>query len=43
MDYQPLNTITIKDWHLLPQIDEMQDCIRGVKWFMKLDITDIYY
>ena len=43
MDYRPLNAITIKDRHPLPQIDEMQDCIRGAKWFTKLDITDAYY
>lgn len=43
VDYRPLNAITIKDQHPLPQIDEMQDCIRGAKWFTKLDITDAYY
>ena len=33
----------IKDRHPLPRIDEMQDHIRGAKYFMKLDITDAYY
>ena len=27
----------------MPQIDEMQDHIRGAKYFMKLNITDAYY
>ena len=43
VDYQPLNNITIKDQHPLPRIDEMQDRIRGAKYFMKLNITDAYY
>ena len=43
MDYRPLNNITIKDRHPLPRIDEMQDRIRGAKYFTKLDITDAYY
>ena len=43
VDYRPLNNMTIKDRHPLPQIDKMQDCIRGVKYFTKLDITDTYY
>ena len=33
----------IKDRHPLPQIDKMQDCIRGSKYFMKLNITNTYY
>ncbi|GMF97402.1 unnamed protein product [Aspergillus oryzae] len=33
----------IKDRHLLPLITEIQDKIREAKWFMKLDITDIYH
>ena len=43
VDYRPLNNITIKDRHPLPRIDEMQDRIRGAKYFTKLDITDAYY
>ena len=38
-----MNTIMVKDRHPLPRIDEMQDRIRGAKWFTKLDITDAYY
>ena len=35
--------MTIKDRHPLPQIDKMQDHIRGAKYFTKLNITDAYY
>ena len=41
-DYRPLNAITIKDRHPLPRVDEMQDRIRGAKWFTKFDIVDAY-
>jgi uncharacterized protein (DUF2249 family) len=43
VDYQPLNNATVKDRYPLPLIQELQDNIRGVKWFTKLDITDTYY
>jgi hypothetical protein len=42
IDYRPLNAITIKDRYPLPLIHEIQDQIRGAKWFTKLDITDAY-
>jgi hypothetical protein len=42
VDYRPLNAITIKDHYPLPLIHEIQDQIRGTKWFTKLDITDAY-
>lgn len=42
VDYRPLNAITIKDRYPLPLIHEIQDRIRGAKWFTKLDITDAY-
>ncbi|KAF4228200.1 hypothetical protein CNMCM8980_006938 [Aspergillus fumigatiaffinis] len=42
VDYRPLNAITIKDRYPLPLIHEIQDQIRGTKWFTKLDITDAY-
>jgi hypothetical protein len=43
VDYQPLNDATIKDQYPLPLIQEIQDKIRGAKWFTKLNITDAYY
>lgn len=43
MNYQLFNIIIIKDQHPLPLISEIQNKIRGMKWFTKFDITDIYY
>ncbi|KAI9038427.1 reverse transcriptase/ribonuclease H family protein [Aspergillus affinis] len=42
VNYRPLNEQTIKDRHPLPLIAEIQDKIRGTKWFTKFDITDAY-
>ncbi|KAJ8228025.1 hypothetical protein LV160_008960 [Aspergillus fumigatus] len=42
VDYRPLNAIMIKDRYPLPLIHDIQDRIRGAKWFTKLDITDAY-
>jgi hypothetical protein len=42
VDYRLLNAITIKDYYPLPLIHEIQDQIRGAKWFTKLDITNAY-
>jgi hypothetical protein len=42
MDYRLLNNIMIKDRYLLPLIQDIQDKLRGVKIFTKLDITDAY-
>lgn len=43
IDYQYLNSITIKDWYLLSLIYKMQDWIRGTKYFSKYDIINVYY
>jgi hypothetical protein len=43
VDYRYLNSITIKDRHPLPLIHEMQDRIRGTKFFSKYDITNAYH
>ena len=43
MDYQPLNAMMIKNRHPLSWINEMQDHIRGLKYFTKLNIIDAYY
>lgn len=42
VDFRQLNNITIRDSYPLPLITEIQDKIRGKKWFTKLDITDAY-
>jgi transposase InsO family protein len=43
VDYRQLNSITIKDRHPLPLIQEMQDRIQGAKYFSKYDITNAYH
>lgn len=42
VDYRHLNSITVKDRYPLPLIAEIQDAIRGAKWFTKLDVADAY-
>jgi transposase InsO family protein len=42
VDYRQLNSITIKDRHPLPLINEIQDIIQGAKYFTKYDITNAY-
>ena len=42
MDYRLLNQVMIKDRHVLLLIIKIQDKLKGVKIFIKLDITDIY-
>jgi len=43
VDYRRLNEITVKNRYTLPLIHEMQDRIKGAKWFTKLDLRDGYY
>ena len=43
VDYRGLNTITIKNRHLLPLITEILDRLSSTKVFLKLDLKDIYY
>ena len=42
MDYKLLNQVIIKDRYILLFIIKIQDKLKGVKIFIKLDITDIY-
>ena len=42
VDYQQLNAITVKDQTPLPLIAELQDRLRGKKWFIALDLTRAY-
>lgn len=42
VDYRQLNSITKKDRHPLPLIQEIQDRIHGAKYFSKFDITEAY-
>ena len=41
MDYRGLNTVTIKNRHLLPLITETLDRLSGTKIFLKLDLKDM--
>jgi len=43
VDYQQLNTITRQDSYPLPLIEELQDQLGRVKYFMSLDLKDAYY
>jgi hypothetical protein len=43
IDYRQFNEITVKNRYILPLIYEMQDRIKRVKWFTKLDLKDGYY
>src|SRR5437667_1815005 len=43
MDYQQLNTNTIKDVYPLLLISELHDQVSRAKWFMKLDLKEGYY
>jgi hypothetical protein len=43
VDYRRFNEITVKNRYTLPLIHEMQDRIKGAKWFTKLDLRDGYY
>ena len=42
IDYCRLNSITVKDSHPLPRVDETLDVQAGSRWFTTLDITNGY-
>jgi len=43
VDYCQLNDITIKNCYLLLLISELQDRLRKVRYFTKLDLCKGYY
>jgi hypothetical protein len=43
VDYRGLNTITVKNRHALPLIQETLDRLQGAKIFTKLDLKDAYH
>ena len=42
VDYRKLNEITIKNRYLLLNIEELQDRLTDVKWFIKLNLREAY-
>ena len=43
IDLRKLNNWTVKDAHLLPQIDKTLDSLQGSQWFSPLDLKSGYW
>lgn len=43
VDYRRLNEITVKNRYTLPLIQELQDRVKGARFFTKMDIREGYY
>jgi hypothetical protein len=43
IDYQALNKITVRNWYLIPRIDDLLDQIMGAKYFSKIDLKSGYH
>ena len=41
-NYQGLNTVTIKNWYLLPLIHKTLNVLYGTKYFIKLNIIAVF-
>ena len=42
VDYQALNKLTTLNWYPLPRIDDLQEKVKGSKWFTRLDLKNGY-
>lgn len=42
IDYQTLNKMTVRNWHLIPQITNLLDQLKGAKYFNKIDLKSSY-
>ncbi len=43
VDYQGLNNLIIKNWYLLPLVEELLDQLGQARRFTQLDLTNTYY
>ena len=43
VDYRKLNSVTIKDAHPIPRIDDALDAMKGAKYFSTLDLQQGYF
>jgi hypothetical protein len=43
VDYRGINKITIANCYPLPLMSELQDRVRGVKFFTKIDLKNSYH
>ena len=43
VDYRKLNSVTIKDAHPLPRIDDCFDSLAGAKWFCVMDLASGFW
>ena len=41
--YQALNKITVRNWYLIPRIDDLLDQLMGEKYFSKIDLKFGYH
>ena len=43
IDYRALNKITVQNRYLIPWIDDLLDQLKGVKYFIKIDLKSGYH
>lgn len=43
LDYRKLNSVTIKDSHPLPRVDDALDALSGSDWFSTIDLQHGYW